>query len=184
MEERECDCTLIIQESSNKKTINLKCMPILSSKIIPETWFFKAWSLKKLLLSSFKKVLLSLLLLVLCILHLISLLVSTSELLDDLIKPTKWRCSRPYDHMWNVWRFHEDWRLGLELRSVCCGVSLRSNQWCMQSQSMISSTSIFWINKSFEKSLKSKLALVMQHNQERLFPSKLLQHINFCHMIC
>jgi len=33
MEERECDCTLIMQESSNNKTINLKCMPILSSKI-------------------------------------------------------------------------------------------------------------------------------------------------------
>ena len=76
MEERECDCTLIIQQSSNNKTINLKCMPILSSKIIPETWFFKAWSLKKLLLSFFKKVLLSLLLLVLCTLHLISLLFS------------------------------------------------------------------------------------------------------------
>ena len=76
MEERECDCTLIIQQSSNNKTINLKCMPILSSKIIPETWFFKAWSLKKLLLSFFKKVLLSLLLLVFCILHLISLFFS------------------------------------------------------------------------------------------------------------
>ena len=37
MEERECDCTLIIQEPSNNKTINLKCMPILNSKIIPET---------------------------------------------------------------------------------------------------------------------------------------------------
>jgi len=36
MEERECDCTLIIQESSNNKTINLKCMLILSLKIIPE----------------------------------------------------------------------------------------------------------------------------------------------------
>jgi len=32
---------------------------------------------------------------------------------DDLMKPTKWRYSRPYDHMWNAWRFHEDWRLGL-----------------------------------------------------------------------
>jgi len=37
MEEKECDCTLIIQEPSNNKTINLKCMSILSSKIIPET---------------------------------------------------------------------------------------------------------------------------------------------------
>jgi len=32
---------------------------------------------------------------------------------DNLMKPTKWRCSRPYEHMWNAWRFHEDWRLGL-----------------------------------------------------------------------
>jgi len=32
---------------------------------------------------------------------------------DDLMKPTKWRCSRSYDHMWNAWRFHEDWRLGV-----------------------------------------------------------------------
>jgi len=24
---------------------------------------------------------------------------------DDLMKPTKWRSSRPYDHMWNAWRF-------------------------------------------------------------------------------
>jgi len=32
---------------------------------------------------------------------------------DDLIKPTNWRSSRPYEHMWNAWRFHEDWRLGL-----------------------------------------------------------------------
>jgi len=32
---------------------------------------------------------------------------------DDLMKPTKWRCSRPYEHMWIAWRVHEDWRLGL-----------------------------------------------------------------------
>jgi len=32
---------------------------------------------------------------------------------DDLMKPTKWRSSRPYEYMWNAWRFHEDWRLGL-----------------------------------------------------------------------
>jgi len=29
---------------------------------------------------------------------------------DDLMKSAKWRSSRPYDHMWNAWRFHEDWR--------------------------------------------------------------------------
>jgi len=29
---------------------------------------------------------------------------------DDLMKSTKWRSSRPYDHMSNAWRFHEDWR--------------------------------------------------------------------------
>jgi len=21
---------------------------------------------------------------------------------DNLMKPTKWRCSRPYEHMWNA----------------------------------------------------------------------------------
>jgi len=29
---------------------------------------------------------------------------------EDLMKPTMWRSSRPYDHMWTAWRFHEDWR--------------------------------------------------------------------------
>jgi len=28
---------------------------------------------------------------------------------DDLMKPTKWRRSRPYEHMWIAWRVHEDW---------------------------------------------------------------------------
>jgi len=32
---------------------------------------------------------------------------------DDLMNPTKWRSSRPYEYMWNAWRLHEDWRLGL-----------------------------------------------------------------------
>jgi len=30
---------------------------------------------------------------------------------DDLMKPTKWRNSRPYEHMRNAWRFYEDWRI-------------------------------------------------------------------------
>jgi len=29
---------------------------------------------------------------------------------EDLLKSTMWRSSRPCDHIWNAWRFHEDWR--------------------------------------------------------------------------
>jgi len=40
----------------------------------------------------------------------ILLLIALVGYCDDLMKPTKWRSSRPYDHMWKAWRFHEDWR--------------------------------------------------------------------------
>jgi len=30
---------------------------------------------------------------------------------DDLMKLTKWRSSKPCDHMGNAWRFHEEWRI-------------------------------------------------------------------------
>jgi len=33
-----------------------------------------------------------------------NLLLAPVGCCDDLMKPTKWRSSRPYDHMWNAWR--------------------------------------------------------------------------------
>jgi len=44
---------------------------------------------------------------------LLYLLLAPVGYFDDLVKPTKWRSSRPCWHMWNAWRFHEDWSLGL-----------------------------------------------------------------------
>jgi len=29
---------------------------------------------------------------------------------EDLMKPTMWWSSRPYDHMWAAWSLHEDWK--------------------------------------------------------------------------
>jgi len=29
---------------------------------------------------------------------------------EDLMKPTMWWSSRPYDHMWTAWSLHEDWK--------------------------------------------------------------------------